>query len=89
MIPARSFSGKTVAIFGLARTGLASARALKAGGANVIAGTTPAAGILALIQTGLTASYGQLFGQIGLLVTVIVVIRLMPQGLGNLFTRSR
>jgi urea transport system permease protein len=30
-----------------------------------------------------------LFGQIGLLVTVIVVIRLMPQGLGNLFTRSR
>jgi urea transport system permease protein len=59
------------------------------GGANVIAGTTPAAGILALIQTGLTASYGQLFGQIGLLVTVIVVIRLMPQGLGNLFTRSR
>src|SRR5579863_3599179 len=37
MIPARSFSGKTVAIFGLARTGLASARALKAGGANVIA----------------------------------------------------
>jgi len=37
MIAARSFSGKTVAIFGLARTGLASARALKAGGANVIA----------------------------------------------------
>ena len=59
------------------------------GGANVIAGTTPAAGVLAIIQTGLTASYGQLFGQIGLLVTVIVVIRLMPQGLGNLFTRLR
>jgi branched-chain amino acid transport system permease protein len=59
------------------------------GGANVIAGTTPAAGVLAIIQTALTASYGQLFGQIGLLVTVIVVIRLMPQGLGNLFTRLR
>jgi urea transport system permease protein len=59
------------------------------GGANVIAGTTPAAGVLAIIQTALTASYGQLIGQIGLLVTVIVVIRLMPQGLGNLFTRLR
>jgi urea transport system permease protein len=59
------------------------------GGANVIAGTTPAAAILAVIQTTLTASYGQLFGQIGLLLTVIVVIRLMPQGLGNLFNRIR
>lgn len=59
------------------------------GGANVIAGTTPAAGVLAIIQTALTASYGQLFGQIGLLVTVIVVIRMMPQGLGHLFSRTR
>jgi urea transport system permease protein len=59
------------------------------GGANVIAGTTPAAAALAVIQTALTASYGQLFGQIGLLLTVIVVIRLMPQGLGNLFSRAR
>ena len=37
MIAARSYAGKTVAIFGLARTGLASARALRAGGAHVIA----------------------------------------------------
>ena len=37
MIAARSFAGKTVAVFGLARTGLASVRALKAGGAQVIA----------------------------------------------------
>src|SRR6185437_2367609 len=37
MIAARSFTGKTVAVFGLARTGLASVRALKAGGAHVIA----------------------------------------------------
>ena len=37
MIAARSFPGKTVAVFGLARTGLASVRALKAGGARVIA----------------------------------------------------
>ncbi|MEW5684150.1 MAG: UDP-N-acetylmuramoyl-L-alanine--D-glutamate ligase [Pseudomonadota bacterium] len=35
MIPVRGFEGKTVAVFGLARTGLASARALMAGGAKV------------------------------------------------------
>ncbi|WP_293676347.1 UDP-N-acetylmuramoyl-L-alanine--D-glutamate ligase, partial [uncultured Phenylobacterium sp.] len=35
MIPVRVFAGKTVAVFGLARTGLAAARALLAGGAKV------------------------------------------------------
>jgi UDP-N-acetylmuramoylalanine--D-glutamate ligase len=35
MIPVRGFEGKTVAVFGLARTGLAAARALLAGGAQV------------------------------------------------------
>jgi UDP-N-acetylmuramoylalanine--D-glutamate ligase len=35
MIPVRGFEGKTVAVFGLARTGLAAARALIAGGAKV------------------------------------------------------
>jgi UDP-N-acetylmuramoylalanine--D-glutamate ligase len=35
MIPVRGFAGKTVAVFGLARTGLAAARALMAGGAGV------------------------------------------------------
>src|ERR1700744_2987997 len=34
MIPVRGFEGKTVAVFGLARTGLAAARALIAGGAE-------------------------------------------------------
>src|ERR1700722_18806152 len=37
MIAAKSFPGKIVAVFGLARTGLASVRALKEGGAEVIA----------------------------------------------------
>ena len=37
MIPVRSFQGKSCAIFGLARSGLAAARALKAGGAEVFA----------------------------------------------------
>ncbi|MDZ4321429.1 MAG: UDP-N-acetylmuramoyl-L-alanine--D-glutamate ligase [Phenylobacterium sp.] len=35
MIPVRGFEGKTVAVFGLARTGLAAARALQAGGATL------------------------------------------------------
>jgi UDP-N-acetylmuramoylalanine--D-glutamate ligase len=36
MIPVKSFAGKTVAVFGLGGSGLASAQALKAGGADVI-----------------------------------------------------
>ncbi|MES1200583.1 MAG: UDP-N-acetylmuramoyl-L-alanine--D-glutamate ligase [Pseudomonadota bacterium] len=35
MIPITEFAGRDVAVFGLARTGLAAARALKAGGARV------------------------------------------------------
>ena len=38
MIPITSFAGKTVAVFGLGGSGLASCHALKAGGAEVIAG---------------------------------------------------
>ncbi|MBM3506720.1 MAG: UDP-N-acetylmuramoyl-L-alanine--D-glutamate ligase [Alphaproteobacteria bacterium] len=37
MIPVTTFAGRTVAILGLAKSGSASARALAAGGANVIA----------------------------------------------------
>src|SRR6185437_13450434 len=37
MIPVTSFAGKTVAVFGLGGSGLASCRALKAGGAEVVA----------------------------------------------------
>ncbi len=36
MIPVRGFVGKTVAVFGLGRTGLTAARALQAGGAKVL-----------------------------------------------------
>jgi UDP-N-acetylmuramoylalanine--D-glutamate ligase len=38
LIPVTSFAGKTVAVFGLGGSGLASCHALKAGGANVVAG---------------------------------------------------
>jgi len=53
------------------------------GGADIFVGAAPAAAILALIKAGLTAWYGQLFGQIGLLVTVILVIRTLPGGLSG------
>jgi UDP-N-acetylmuramoylalanine--D-glutamate ligase len=38
LIPVTSFAGKTVAVFGLGGSGLASCHALKAGGAEVVAG---------------------------------------------------
>ena len=53
------------------------------GGADIFVGAAPAAAILAVIKAGLTAWYGQLFGQIGLLVTVILVIRILPGGLSG------
>ncbi|MGN6459862.1 MAG: UDP-N-acetylmuramoyl-L-alanine--D-glutamate ligase, partial [Pseudolabrys sp.] len=37
MIPVTTFAGKTVAVFGLGGSGLATCHALKAGGATVIA----------------------------------------------------
>ena len=37
MIPSRAFANKTVAVFGLARTGLGAVRALVAGGTRVLA----------------------------------------------------
>ena len=44
MIPVRGFEGKRVAVFGLGRTGMTAARALKAGGADVaLWDETPAA----------------------------------------------
>lgn len=57
------------------------------GGADIFVGAAPAAAILALIKAALTAWYGQLFGQIGLLIAVIVVIRIMPGGLSALVKR--
>jgi UDP-N-acetylmuramoylalanine--D-glutamate ligase len=37
MIPVTSYAGRTVAVFGLGGSGLASCHALKAGGAEVVA----------------------------------------------------
>lgn len=53
------------------------------GGADVLLGAAPAAAVLAFIQSALTASYGQLIGQVGLLLTVIVVVRVIPKGVSG------
>lgn len=57
------------------------------GGADILLGAAPAAAVLAFIQSLLTASYGQLIGQVGLLVTVIVVVRVLPQGISGWMLR--
>ncbi len=58
------------------------------GGADIFLGAAPAAAILAVIKATMTAWYGPFFGQIGLLVAVILVIRLMPGGLSAWIRRS-
>jgi branched-chain amino acid transport system permease protein len=57
------------------------------GGANVLLGTAPAGALLALVRTSLNASQGQIVGQIGMLLAVILIIRLMPEGVSGLLAR--
>ncbi len=52
MIPVTSFAGKTVAVFGLGGSGLASCHALRAGGADVIAGDDGAERLAEAAQAG-------------------------------------
>src|SRR6201994_4720959 len=52
MIPVTSFSGKTVAVFGLGGSGLASCHALKAGGAEVIAADDSPENVAKAVQAG-------------------------------------
>jgi branched-chain amino acid transport system permease protein len=59
------------------------------GGADVLVGTAPAAALLAVVKASLTSWQGQLFGQIGLLLAVILVIRLLPRGMTGLILKER
>ncbi len=52
MTPVTTFAGRTVAVFGLGKSGLASCRALAAGGASVVAGDDNAAGRQAAAKIG-------------------------------------
>jgi branched-subunit amino acid ABC-type transport system permease component len=57
------------------------------GGANVLLGTAPAGILLAAVRTTLNAWAGQIIGQIGMLVAVIIIIRLLPEGISGFLTR--
>src|ERR1700749_672827 len=56
MPPVPSFAGKTVAVFGLGGSGLASCHALKAGGAEVIAADDDADNVAQAAQGGFTTA---------------------------------
>lgn len=59
------------------------------GGADVFLGTAPAGAILAVVKSVMTSWQGQLFGQIGLLVAVIIVVRVLPKGISGFLLRER
>ncbi|WP_029355004.1 branched-chain amino acid ABC transporter permease [Bosea sp. 117] len=59
------------------------------GGADVFLGTAPAAAVLAVVKAAMTSWYGQLAGQIGLLIAVIIVIRVLPRGISGFLLRER
>ena len=57
------------------------------GGASVLLGTAPAAVMLAVVRAGLDAWYGQVVGQIGLLIAVIFIVRVLPDGFSGWLAR--
>lgn len=57
------------------------------GGANVLLGTAPAGVFLAVVRTGLDAWHGQIIGQIGMLFAVILIIRVLPEGISGWLSR--
>lgn len=59
------------------------------GGSDVFLGTAPAAAVLGTIKAAMTSWQGQLFGQIGLLLAVILVIRVLPRGISGWILRER
>jgi urea ABC transporter permease protein UrtB len=59
------------------------------GGSNVLIGTVPAAMVLGVIRTSLNAWQGQIIGQIGMLIAVILVIRVLPEGMSGWLLRRK
>jgi branched-chain amino acid transport system permease protein len=59
------------------------------GGADVFLGTAPAAAVLGVIKAAMTSWQGQLAGQISMLIAVIVVIRVLPNGISGWLLRER
>ena len=59
------------------------------GGSNVLLGTAPAGIFLAVVRTALNAWGGQIIGQIGMLIAVMIVIRILPEGISGLLARRQ
>lgn len=59
------------------------------GGADIFLGTAPAAAVLGVMKAALTSWKGQMFGHIGMLITVIVVIRILPTGISGWLLKTR
>jgi urea ABC transporter permease protein UrtB len=59
------------------------------GGANALVGTPLAAGLLGAINAALGTQYGLYIGRVGLLLTTILIIRVLPDGISGLVERRR
>ncbi|MDS0260696.1 urea ABC transporter, permease protein UrtB [Haloarcula sp. S1CR25-12] len=63
--------------------------AVVVGGPSVVLGTTLAGGLLGSINAVFSNIYGTFFGRIALLVTAIVMIRFLPEGITGFVERVR
>ena len=59
------------------------------GGANALVGTPLAAALLGAINAVLGTEYGLYIGRVGLLLTTILIIRVLPDGISGLVERWR
>jgi branched-subunit amino acid ABC-type transport system permease component len=59
------------------------------GGANPIVGALGSSALLALVSTPLTMFWGQFIGRAGLLLSALVIIRFMPNGISGLVTERQ
>ena len=59
------------------------------GGANALVGTPIAAALLGSIAAALGTEYGLYIARVGLLLTTIVIIRVLPLGISGLIDRWR
>ena len=82
MTPVHSFAGKRVAVFGLGGSGLVSAQALKAGGADVIAWDDSAASVKKAQEAGIAAvKPGNKFGDVHAAAIRVIAEHLHSWGL--------
>jgi branched-chain amino acid transport system permease protein len=63
--------------------------AVVVGGPSVVLGTTLSGGLLGAIYAGVTNVTGTFWGRIALLVTAIVMIRFLPDGITGFIERVR